>query len=125
MVCPAVVTSGLGLRGPGRVASLPVGKCRGAHRSSRARQPLHCPPQRVSDLERELAKRDITISELAAKVSKLQAQVGLEQDHGQRWKQLQEDLRGRNESLQQAEQQARVALESAQARVCPAVLGWS
>jgi hypothetical protein len=39
----------------------------------------------------------------------------------QRWKQLQEDLHSRNEMIQQAEQQARVALESAQSRVGPAL----
>uniref|UniRef100_A0A8C2V243 Coiled-coil domain containing 27 n=1 Tax=Chinchilla lanigera TaxID=34839 RepID=A0A8C2V243_CHILA len=73
--------------------------------------------QRVSDLESELAKRDLTIAEMISKVSELQAQLSLEQEHVQRWKQLQEDVRSRNEAVQQSEQQARVALESAQARL--------
>ncbi|EHB18896.1 Coiled-coil domain-containing protein 27 [Heterocephalus glaber] len=73
--------------------------------------------QCVSDLEWQLAKRDGAIAELIAKVSALQAQFGLEQEHVQWWRQLQEDVRGRNESMQQAELQARVALESTQARL--------
>ncbi|XP_010626116.1 coiled-coil domain-containing protein 27 isoform X5 [Fukomys damarensis] len=73
--------------------------------------------QHTSGLERELAKRDVTIAELTAKVSQLQAQVSLEQEHKQRWRQLQEDVQGRHESMQQAELQAQVALESTQARL--------
>ncbi|XP_023555195.1 coiled-coil domain-containing protein 27 [Octodon degus] len=73
--------------------------------------------QHVWDLESELSKRDVSIAELITKVSELQAQVSLEQERARRWKQLQEDVRGRTESIQQAEQQARVALESAQARL--------
>ncbi|XP_033623768.1 coiled-coil domain-containing protein 27 isoform X4 [Fukomys damarensis] len=73
--------------------------------------------EHTSGLERELAKRDVTIAELTAKVSQLQAQVSLEQEHKQRWRQLQEDVQGRHESMQQAELQAQVALESTQARL--------
>lgn len=74
--------------------------------------------QRVSELEKELAKRDVAITELNAKVGELQTQADMDQDHRQRWKQLLEDLQSRNEMVQQAEQAARVALESSQSRVC-------
>ncbi|KAL0603574.1 Coiled-coil domain-containing protein 27 [Plecturocebus cupreus] len=76
--------------------------------------------QQVSKLERKLIKRDHVISELDSKVSQLQEQVELDQNHLQRRKQLQEDLQSKKEMIEQAEQQARVALESAQARVRPA-----
>lgn len=74
-------------------------------------------PQQVSELEKELVKREQTISELEAKVSQLQAQVNQSQDHLQRRKQLQEEMQNKNEMIQRAEQQACVALESAQSRV--------
>lgn len=77
-------------------------------------------PQQVSELEKELVKRERTISELEAKVSQLQAQVNQSQDHLQRRKQLQEEMQNKNEMIQRAEQQALVALESAQSRVRPA-----
>uniref|UniRef100_A0A2K5QE20 Coiled-coil domain containing 27 n=1 Tax=Cebus imitator TaxID=2715852 RepID=A0A2K5QE20_CEBIM len=73
--------------------------------------------QQVSKLERKLAKRDHIISELDSKVSQLQEQAELDQNHLQRWKQLQEDLQSKKETIQQAEQQARVALESTQSRL--------
>ncbi|XP_026964115.1 coiled-coil domain-containing protein 27 [Sagmatias obliquidens] len=73
--------------------------------------------QQVSELEKELVKREWTISELEAKVSQLQAQVNQSQDHLQRRKQLQEEMQNKNEMIQRAEQQAHVALESAQSRL--------
>ncbi|KAL4667413.1 hypothetical protein H8959_006102 [Pygathrix nigripes] len=73
--------------------------------------------QQVSKLERKLTKRDHVISELDTKVSQLQEQVELDQNHLQRWKQLQEDLQSKNEMIQEAEQQVRVALESSQSRL--------
>ncbi|XP_059883129.1 coiled-coil domain-containing protein 27 [Delphinus delphis] len=73
--------------------------------------------QQVSELEKELVKRERTISELEAKVSQLQAQVNQSQDHLQRRKQLQEEMQNKNEMIQRAEQQACVALESAQSRL--------
>ncbi|KAL2773456.1 coiled-coil domain-containing protein 27, partial [Daubentonia madagascariensis] len=73
--------------------------------------------QRVSELEGELGKRDHVISELDAKASQLQAQVEEGQNHLQRWKQLQEEMQSKKEMIGQAEQQARVALESAQSRL--------
>ncbi|XP_005079431.1 coiled-coil domain-containing protein 27 [Mesocricetus auratus] len=73
--------------------------------------------QQVSDLETELLKRDQTITELNSKTSELQAQVDLNEDHLRRWKELHDDLQSRNETIQQAEQQTRVVLESSQARL--------
>ncbi|XP_069333685.1 coiled-coil domain-containing protein 27 [Eulemur rufifrons] len=73
--------------------------------------------QRVSELEDALGKRDHVISELDAKASELQAQVEQDQNHLQRWRQLQEELQSKKEMIGQAEQQARVALESAQSRL--------
>ncbi|XP_004272599.1 coiled-coil domain-containing protein 27 [Orcinus orca] len=73
--------------------------------------------QQVSELEKELVKREWTISELEAKVSQLQAQVNQSQDYLQRRKQLQEEMQNKNEMIQRAEQQAHVALESAQSRL--------
>ncbi|XP_054298915.1 coiled-coil domain-containing protein 27 isoform X4 [Pongo pygmaeus] len=73
--------------------------------------------QQVSKLERKLTNRDQVISELDTKVSQLQEQVELDQNHLQRWKQLQEDLQSKKEMIQQAEQHARVALESSQSRL--------
>uniref|UniRef100_A0A8C6CZV5 Coiled-coil domain containing 27 n=1 Tax=Moschus moschiferus TaxID=68415 RepID=A0A8C6CZV5_MOSMO len=73
--------------------------------------------QQVSELESELAKQEQTISELEAKVNQLQAQVNQSQNHLQRWKQLQEEMQNKNELTQQAEQQAREALEYIQARL--------
>ncbi|XP_069933167.1 coiled-coil domain-containing protein 27 isoform X3 [Oryctolagus cuniculus] len=73
--------------------------------------------QQVSELDSELARRGLLIAELEAKVGELQAQVDLGQNHLHRQKQLWEDLQGRNEVTRQAEQQARVALESTQARL--------
>ncbi|KAK7817274.1 hypothetical protein U0070_004411, partial [Myodes glareolus] len=73
--------------------------------------------QQVSDLERELLKRDQDIVELHSKASELQAQVDLYEDHLRRWKELHNDLQSRNETIQQAEQQTRVVLESFQARL--------
>ncbi|KAM9110769.1 LOW QUALITY PROTEIN: coiled-coil domain-containing protein 27 [Megaptera novaeangliae] len=73
--------------------------------------------QQVSELEKELVKREQTISELEAKVSQLQAQVNQSQDRLQRRKQLQEEMQSKNEMIEQAEQQVRVALESTQSRL--------
>ncbi|XP_075801945.1 coiled-coil domain-containing protein 27 [Microtus pennsylvanicus] len=73
--------------------------------------------QQVSDLETELLKRDQAIVELHSKASELQAQVDLYEDHLRRWKELHNDLQSRNETIQQAEQQTRVVLESSQARL--------
>uniref|UniRef100_A0A8C8YKP4 Coiled-coil domain containing 27 n=1 Tax=Prolemur simus TaxID=1328070 RepID=A0A8C8YKP4_PROSS len=73
--------------------------------------------QHVSELEDALGKRDHVISELDAKASELQAQVEQDQNHLQRWRQLQEELQSKKEMIGQAEQQARVALESAQSRL--------
>ncbi|CAO2590185.1 Coiled-coil domain-containing protein 27 [Lemmus lemmus] len=73
--------------------------------------------QQVSDLETEFLKRDQTIVELHSKISELQAQVDLYEDHLRRWKELHNDLQSRNETIQQAEQQTRVALEFSQARL--------
>uniref|UniRef100_A0A8C9QRY3 Coiled-coil domain containing 27 n=1 Tax=Spermophilus dauricus TaxID=99837 RepID=A0A8C9QRY3_SPEDA len=44
--------------------------------------------ERVSELETELTKRDLAITELSTKVGELQTQTDLDQDHRQRWKQL-------------------------------------
>nr|XP_024653336.1 coiled-coil domain-containing protein 27 isoform X4 [Macaca nemestrina] len=71
----------------------------------------------LSKLERKLTKRDRVISELDTKVSQLQEQVELDQNHLQRWKQLQEDLQSKKEMIQESEQQVRVALESSQSRL--------
>ncbi|XP_040843524.1 coiled-coil domain-containing protein 27 [Ochotona curzoniae] len=73
--------------------------------------------QQISELDSELSRRGLVITKLEAKVSELQEQVDLDHNHLQRQKQLWEDLRGRNEVIRQAEQQARVALESTQARL--------
>uniref|UniRef100_A0A2K5CCW1 Coiled-coil domain containing 27 n=1 Tax=Aotus nancymaae TaxID=37293 RepID=A0A2K5CCW1_AOTNA len=55
--------------------------------------------QQVSKLERKLTKRDHVISELDSKVSQLQEQVEQDQNHPQRWKQLQEDLQSKKEMI--------------------------
>ncbi|XP_068393801.1 coiled-coil domain-containing protein 27 [Eschrichtius robustus] len=73
--------------------------------------------QQASELEKELVKREQTISELEAKVSQLQAQVNQSQDRLQRRKQLQEEMQSKNQMLQQAEQQVHVALQSTQSRL--------
>nr|XP_027803242.1 coiled-coil domain-containing protein 27 [Marmota flaviventris] len=73
--------------------------------------------ERVSELEAELTKRDLAITELSTKVGELQTQTERDQDHRQRWKQLHEELQSRNEMVRQAEQATRVALESAQSRL--------
>ncbi|XP_029411691.1 coiled-coil domain-containing protein 27 [Nannospalax galili] len=73
--------------------------------------------QQVSDLERDLTRRDETITDLHTKVTELRAQVNLSENHLQRWKQLHNDLQGRNETIQQMEQQTRVILENSQARL--------
>ncbi|CAH7448080.1 coiled-coil domain-containing protein 27 [Phodopus roborovskii] len=73
--------------------------------------------QQVSDLETELLKRDQVIAELHSKTGELQTQVALSEDHLRRWKELHDDLQNRNETIQQAEQQTRVVLESCQARL--------
>nr|XP_025860670.1 coiled-coil domain-containing protein 27 [Vulpes vulpes] len=73
--------------------------------------------QQVSELQSKLEKQEHTISEFDAKVSELQAQVSQNQNHLQRRKWLQEEMLSKNEMIQQAEQQARVALESAQSRL--------
>uniref|UniRef100_A0A452U1M2 Coiled-coil domain containing 27 n=1 Tax=Ursus maritimus TaxID=29073 RepID=A0A452U1M2_URSMA len=73
--------------------------------------------QQVLELQSKLAKQEHTIAEFDAKVSQLQAQVSQNQNHLQRRKWLQEEMLSKNEMIQQAEQQARVALESAQSRL--------
>ncbi|XP_032719123.1 coiled-coil domain-containing protein 27 [Lontra canadensis] len=73
--------------------------------------------QQVSELQSQLDKQARAISEYDAKVSQLQAQVSQNQNHLQRRKWLQEEMLSKNELIQQAEQQARVALESAQSRL--------
>lgn len=73
----------------------------------------------MSELQSKLEKQEHTISEFDTKVSELQAQVSQNQNHLQRRKWLQEEMLSKNEMIQQAEQQARVALESAQSRVGP------
>ncbi|XP_073089175.1 coiled-coil domain-containing protein 27 isoform X2 [Manis javanica] len=73
--------------------------------------------QRVLELERELARQECTTLEFKAKVSQLQAQLNQSQNHLQRHKQLQEEMQNRIEMIQQGEQQARVALASAQSRL--------
>ncbi|XP_042128488.2 coiled-coil domain-containing protein 27 isoform X2 [Peromyscus maniculatus bairdii] len=73
--------------------------------------------QQVSELETELLSRDQDIAELHSKMSELQAQIDLSEDHLRRWKELHDDLQSRNETIQQAEQQTRVILESSQARL--------
>ncbi|XP_004407469.1 PREDICTED: coiled-coil domain-containing protein 27 [Odobenus rosmarus divergens] len=73
--------------------------------------------QQVLELQSKLEKQEHIISEFDATVSKLQAQVSQNQNHLQRWKSLQEEMLSKNEMIQQAEQQARVALESAQSRL--------
>uniref|UniRef100_A0A7N5KF33 Uncharacterized protein n=1 Tax=Ailuropoda melanoleuca TaxID=9646 RepID=A0A7N5KF33_AILME len=75
------------------------------------------PLQQVWELQSKLAKQEHTIAEFDAKVSQLQAQVSQNQNHLQRRKWLQEEMLSKNEMIQQAEQQARVALESAQSRL--------
>ncbi|KAG8505448.1 Coiled-coil domain-containing protein 27, partial [Galemys pyrenaicus] len=72
--------------------------------------------QQVLDLELALRKREHTISQLEAKVGQLQEQASLQQNHLQRWKHLQEEMQNKHEMVQQAEQQASVALESFQSR---------
>uniref|UniRef100_A0ABI8AMG9 Coiled-coil domain containing 27 n=1 Tax=Felis catus TaxID=9685 RepID=A0ABI8AMG9_FELCA len=76
--------------------------------------------QQVAELQSRLAKQEHIISELEAKVSQLQDQVSQKEGQLQRQKWLQEEIGSRNEMIQQAELQARVALESAQSRVGPA-----
>ncbi|XP_027471529.1 coiled-coil domain-containing protein 27 isoform X2 [Zalophus californianus] len=71
----------------------------------------------VLELQSKLEKQEHIISEFDATVSKLQAQASQNQNHLQRWKWLQEEMLSKNEMIQQAEQQARVALESAQSRL--------
>ncbi|XP_064443639.1 coiled-coil domain-containing protein 27 [Mirounga angustirostris] len=73
--------------------------------------------QRVLELQSKLEKQERTISEFDATVGQLQAQVSQNQNHLQRRKWLQEEMLSKNEMIQQAEQQARVALESAQSRL--------
>ncbi|XP_027471536.1 coiled-coil domain-containing protein 27 isoform X3 [Zalophus californianus] len=73
--------------------------------------------QQVLELQSKLEKQEHIISEFDATVSKLQAQASQNQNHLQRWKWLQEEMLSKNEMIQQAEQQARVALESAQSRL--------
>ncbi|XP_044092204.1 coiled-coil domain-containing protein 27 [Neovison vison] len=73
--------------------------------------------QQVSELQSQLDKQERAIAEYDAKVSQLQAQVSQNQNHLQRRKWLQEEMLSKNELIQQAEQQARVALESAQSRL--------
>ncbi|KAF7463235.1 small integral membrane protein 1 [Marmota monax] len=73
--------------------------------------------ERVSELEAELTKRDLAITELSTKVGELQTQTERDQDQGQRWQQLHEEWQSRNEMVRQAEQATRVALESAQSRL--------
>lgn len=74
-------------------------------------------PKQVSDLETELVKGEQAIAELHSKTNELQAQVDLDKDHLRRWKGLHDDVQSRNEIIQQAELQTRVALEACQARV--------
>lgn len=74
--------------------------------------------QQVWELEQELTKREHTISQSNTKISYLQAQLNQNEKLLQGQKQLQEETQGHMELVQQAEQQARVALESAQSRVC-------
>nr|XP_035945497.1 coiled-coil domain-containing protein 27 [Halichoerus grypus] len=73
--------------------------------------------QQVLELQSKLEKQERTISEFDATVGQLQAQVSQNQNHLQRRKWLQEEMLSKNEMIQQAEQQARVALESAQSRL--------
>ncbi|XP_019691604.2 coiled-coil domain-containing protein 27 isoform X2 [Felis catus] len=73
--------------------------------------------QQVAELQSRLAKQEHIISELEAKVSQLQDQVSQKEGQLQRQKWLQEEIGSRNEMIQQAELQARVALESAQSRL--------
>ncbi|XP_045338024.1 coiled-coil domain-containing protein 27 [Leopardus geoffroyi] len=73
--------------------------------------------QQVAELQSRLAKQEHIISELEAKVSQLQDQVSQKEGQLQRQKWLQEEMGSRNEMIQQAELQARVALESAQSRL--------
>uniref|UniRef100_M3Y7G7 Coiled-coil domain containing 27 n=1 Tax=Mustela putorius furo TaxID=9669 RepID=M3Y7G7_MUSPF len=73
--------------------------------------------QQVSELQSQLDKQERAMAEYDAKVSQLQAQVSQNQNHLQRRKWLQEEMLSKNELIQQAEQQARVALESAQSRL--------
>ncbi|XP_006871848.1 PREDICTED: coiled-coil domain-containing protein 27 [Chrysochloris asiatica] len=73
--------------------------------------------QQVMELERGLKSRDQIISEYDTKVQQLQDQVNLDQNHLQRWEQLQEVLQSKAKLTQQAEEQARVALESTQSRL--------
>lgn len=77
-------------------------------------------PQQVWELEQELTKQKHTISEAKAKVNYLQAQLNQSEKHLQGQKQLEGEMQGKMELVQYSEQQARVALESAQSRVCPA-----
>ncbi|XP_012589974.1 PREDICTED: coiled-coil domain-containing protein 27 [Condylura cristata] len=73
--------------------------------------------QQVLDLELELSKRERTIAELEAEVGRLRDQASLQQRHLQRWKHLQEELQSKQKMVQQAEQQASVALEGFQSRL--------
>ncbi|KAM5320129.1 coiled-coil domain-containing protein 27 [Glossophaga mutica] len=73
--------------------------------------------QQVWDLERELLNREGALAESDAKVSQLQAQLAQSQKQQRGWQQLQEVMRDKVEAVQQAEQQARVALESSQSRL--------
>ncbi|XP_036917911.1 coiled-coil domain-containing protein 27 [Sturnira hondurensis] len=73
--------------------------------------------QQVLELERELLNRERALAESDAQVSQLQAQVAQSEKRQQTWQQLQEVTRDKVEAVQQAEQQTRVALESAQSRL--------
>ncbi|XP_006748238.1 coiled-coil domain-containing protein 27 [Leptonychotes weddellii] len=73
--------------------------------------------QQVLELQSKLEKQERIISEFNVTVGRLQAQVSQNQNHLQRRKWLQEEMLSKNEMIQQAEQQARVALESAQSRL--------
>ncbi|XP_032969594.1 coiled-coil domain-containing protein 27 [Rhinolophus ferrumequinum] len=73
--------------------------------------------QQVWELEQELTKQKHTISESKAKINYLQAQLNQSEKHLQGQKQLEGEMQGKMELVQYSEQQARVALESAQSRL--------
>ena len=72
-------------------------------------------------MKTELVNSEQTIEELNTQTKELEDQVNTDKDHLRRWRELHDDLQARNEMIQQAEQQTRVALEATQARVMPAL----
>ncbi|XP_074048424.1 coiled-coil domain-containing protein 27 [Macrotis lagotis] len=73
--------------------------------------------QHVSELEYELKKKEDAISQYDNKISQLEAQVNVDQNHMYQQKRNQNELQSRYEEMQLSEQQYRVLLENSQARL--------